>query len=594
MRRGEEREAIQVVFVVDLDTLRESCCRIARDNQADQHAVHVHLIAVRRRASSHAAAVGERRIDCGVQRDHVAGRAIGDRNRAAQVDRVEDVHARALERRDGGRRNAKRLVDTESLGVAHQHRVQDIGAKVGHILHGAGVQVECLALGADEARVEERQGVATDLHVAAGTRQAGDDVRRVDDLGLLAQDLGVHAQQAVGGARHQLAVVRDAVGEDVRGRNFESDREDVEAGEDVLARRAARAGDAAEVVAVQVDEVEDALLVELVRVVELAGDDAAAVGQRVDERVDERLVVEADFAARRVARVVAGERAEVVDEAVGLRAVVVRQHVEVAAEHAHAARLVGVAAAAGGDARDGHRLGAAGELPQQFVAAAERVARARCRFRLQRVRELDAVDHARRQALADADVELVAVAVARAQALVALARLVQRVEVHDEVQLVMRAIGHPGVGVRVVGAGARSAPPAPARWLERLCADPARGEDGGDGQRPAGSLHVTLSFMWPPRRTVGAFSLAGRCDFLGGPRRSVRAVLRMRTFAADTPAVAGADATTPSPRRGRPRGRENPEGPQRVRQTTSSARKSLTLVYVGPVTTRSPSGLKKL
>ena len=69
------------------------------------------------------------------------------------------------------------------------------------------------------------------------------------------------------------AVVRDAVREDVGDRDFEGDREDVEAGEDVFARRAARARDAAEIVAVQVDQVEDSLLVELIGIVELAGDD---------------------------------------------------------------------------------------------------------------------------------------------------------------------------------------------------------------------------------------------------------------------------------------------------------------------------------
>jgi hypothetical protein len=45
----------------------------------------------------------------------------------------------------------------------------------------------------------------------------------------------------------------------------------------------------------------------------------------VNVRVDERLVVETDFAARCVSGIVALEGAEAVDEAVGLRAVVVRQ-----------------------------------------------------------------------------------------------------------------------------------------------------------------------------------------------------------------------------------------------------------------------------
>ena len=75
------------------------------------------------------------------------------------------------------------------------------------------------------------------------------------------------------------AVVRNAVREDVADRNLEGDREDVEAGEHVFGRRAARARDSAEIVSIQVDQVEDALLVELIGIVELAGDDPSAVRQ---------------------------------------------------------------------------------------------------------------------------------------------------------------------------------------------------------------------------------------------------------------------------------------------------------------------------
>ena len=72
----------------------------------------------------------------------------------------------------------------------------------------------------------------------------------------------------------ELAVVRDAVREDVRHRHLERDREDVEAGEHVLAGAAWRApGMPPRSLGAQVDEVEDALLVELIRIVELAGDD---------------------------------------------------------------------------------------------------------------------------------------------------------------------------------------------------------------------------------------------------------------------------------------------------------------------------------
>ena len=142
----------------------------------------------------------------------------------------------------------------------------------------------------------------------------------------------MHAEQTVGRLRIERAVVRDAVREDVGDRHLERDRENIEAGEHVFARWPACAGDAAEIVPVQIDEVEDALLVELIGIVELAGDDASAVRQRVDEGIDERLIVQTDFTARRIARVVARERAELVDEPVGLRTVVVRQHGEISAE----------------------------------------------------------------------------------------------------------------------------------------------------------------------------------------------------------------------------------------------------------------------
>ena len=71
----------------------------------------------------------------------------------------------------------------------------------------------------------------------------------------------------------------------------------------------------------------------------------------------------------------------------------------------------------------------------------------------ERVLEFDAVDDLVLEALADRDVELIAIAIACTQTLVALTRLVQRVEVHDQVELVVRAGRHPRVGVGVVRAG---------------------------------------------------------------------------------------------------------------------------------------------
>ena len=53
--------------------------------------------------------------------------------------------------------------------------------------------------------------------------------------------------------------------------------------------------------------------------------------------------------------------------------------------------LVIIIILAAGDARDLHGPGAAGDLPQQLVAAAQRIRRTRSRFALELVRELDAV-----------------------------------------------------------------------------------------------------------------------------------------------------------------------------------------------------------
>ena len=66
---------------------------------------------------------------------------------------------------DGRVGNAQRLVDAERLGVAHQHREQDVGAEVGHVVQRRAAQVERLTLRSDQAGVEERQGIAADLHV---------------------------------------------------------------------------------------------------------------------------------------------------------------------------------------------------------------------------------------------------------------------------------------------------------------------------------------------------------------------------------------------------------------------------------------------
>src|SRR5712692_3876319 len=113
VRRSQEREPVEIVLVVDFDAFGEAGRRVTRHNQADQHAVHIHLIAVRRRPTAKAPAVGEHRIDGRVEGDDVSREAVGDRDGPIQVDDLDDVHARALELGHGGGRNAQCLVDTE-------------------------------------------------------------------------------------------------------------------------------------------------------------------------------------------------------------------------------------------------------------------------------------------------------------------------------------------------------------------------------------------------------------------------------------------------------------------------------------------------
>ncbi len=143
------------------------------------------------------------------------------------------------------------------------------------------------------------------------------------------------------------------------------------------------------------------------------------------------------------------------------------------------------------DARDLHRLGAAGELPEQLVAATERIRGARRRLGPQAILELDAIDQLVLEARALGDVELVAVAIARAQSLIALSRFVKRVEVHDQVELVVRLVRHPREGVGVVSARL-------VEYRQRfavaraVCRDAGR-DDERRGECPVGtSLHNAL------------------------------------------------------------------------------------------------------
>src|SRR5271166_1854808 len=112
MSGGEKREAIEVILIVRLDAFGEPGIRVARDNQTDQHAVYIHLIPIRRGASTQAAAVRELRVDCRVESNYIAGETVGDRNRPAQVDRLDNIQTWSPKCRHSRVRHAQRLVNT--------------------------------------------------------------------------------------------------------------------------------------------------------------------------------------------------------------------------------------------------------------------------------------------------------------------------------------------------------------------------------------------------------------------------------------------------------------------------------------------------
>src|SRR5688572_13950352 len=109
--RRQKRKPVEIRLVVDFDPRGQAGGRVASHDQADQDTVDVHLIAVRLRPTAKAPAVGEARVDGGVERDDVTRKAVGDRDRPAQVDRLDDVDARPLQRGDCGGRDTQGSVD---------------------------------------------------------------------------------------------------------------------------------------------------------------------------------------------------------------------------------------------------------------------------------------------------------------------------------------------------------------------------------------------------------------------------------------------------------------------------------------------------
>ena len=169
------------------------------------------------------------------------------------------------------------------------------------------MEIERLALRPHQPGVEQRQSISANLHIIADTFQSGNDVAGIDYLHLATADARPHPNQAIGRVGFEHAIVRYALGEDVADWNLKRDGEKIEAGEHVFARRTPRARDSAKVIAIQVYQIKDSFFVELIGIVELAGDNPASVRQRMDVGIDEILVVKADFAAGGIARVIALE-----------------------------------------------------------------------------------------------------------------------------------------------------------------------------------------------------------------------------------------------------------------------------------------------
>src|SRR5437667_1257368 len=96
MGRREEREPIEIVLVVHFHAFGKTCGRVTRGDQADQHAIHVHLIAIGRSPTANPPAVGEAGIDGRIEREDVAREAILDRGWSSQVNRSDDIQPLAL------------------------------------------------------------------------------------------------------------------------------------------------------------------------------------------------------------------------------------------------------------------------------------------------------------------------------------------------------------------------------------------------------------------------------------------------------------------------------------------------------------------
>src|SRR5438876_4394715 len=229
----KEWEPVEIILIVHFHSLGETGAGVSRRDQADQHTIHIHLIAVRRSSTTKPSAVGEFGIGCRIERENITREAVLNGDRTAQVDDIDNVHTRPFELSHSAVRQTQRLIDAECVDIADQYREQDVGAEVRHIFHRAGMKIERLALGTNQTSVKEWQGIAANLHPFAHSFDTGDDVVGIHNLRLLPADARPNPDETVGRIRLQHAIVRDAARKDFTDWDLQSDGENIEAGEHV-------------------------------------------------------------------------------------------------------------------------------------------------------------------------------------------------------------------------------------------------------------------------------------------------------------------------------------------------------------------------
>src|SRR5205085_5126435 len=98
-------------------------------DKADKNRIDIHLMLVRRTSTAEAASIRELRIDGGVECNDVARGTVCDRDRAAEVDGIDNIEARSLVGGHRRRRDAERFINAERLCVPDQDREKNVRAK---------------------------------------------------------------------------------------------------------------------------------------------------------------------------------------------------------------------------------------------------------------------------------------------------------------------------------------------------------------------------------------------------------------------------------------------------------------------------------